>query len=123
MKHARIIGITLILALVCVPIVSAKSPPQKIYECENGGDKVCGTWILQDANHYYATWDNGATATLTITMWGPDRVALSRLDTGGGFSAKYTGYLDSPNNKINDGIVTFSSGGSVWKGTWDADFS
>lgn len=124
MKHVGIIGIVLILTLIFVPVVTAQSPPKTIYECENGGTKVCGTWTLEDDGiHYDATWDNGATGTLTILTWGPDSVTLSRLDSDGEFRGSYTGVLDNPNDRITNGQVTWSSNGQVWRGKWSANFS
>lgn len=107
-----------------MPVAYAQqAPPNKLFECENGGTKICGTWTLIDSKHYYATWDNGATATITINYWGPQYVSLYRVDTGGGFTGSYWGYLNNPNHSIDSGSVTWTTNGRSWSGTWDADFS
>jgi hypothetical protein len=94
--------------------------PQTLHECENG--VVCGTWTLQ-GNQYYANWENGATAILTVDSWGASGVVINRHDYGGasaGLSARYEGQLNG--NAIENGKITWTFEGSTHSGTWTANW-
>ena len=94
--------------------------PQTMHECENG--VMCGTWTLQ-GNQYYANWENGATATLTVDSWGASGVVINRHDYGGtsaGLSARYEGQLNG--NAIENGKFTWTFEGSTHSGTWKANW-
>ena len=94
--------------------------PQTLHECENG--VMCGTWTLH-GNQYYANWENGATATLTVDSWGASGVVINRHDYGGtsaGLSARYEGQLNG--NAIENGKFTWTFEGSTHSGTWKANW-
>jgi hypothetical protein len=129
MKRIGIIGIVLILALLYMPAVTAKSPPKTVYQCEivsegaKKGTEACGTWTLQnDGVHYSAKWDNGARARLTISSWGPEFVVISRLDSNRVLRGTYSGVLDTSTKSIIDGQVTWMFHKRVVTGTWNAEY-
>jgi len=100
----------------------SSSVPYSLHECENGGREICGTWTLQ-GNQYYANWENGATATLTVDSWGASGVVINRHDYGGtsaGLSARYEGQLNG--NAIENGKFTWTFEGSTHSGTWKANW-
>lgn len=96
--------------------------PQSLDECETYTSTVCGTWTLQ-SGQYSASWDNGATAMITVENWGTTGVVLTRYDSGGssaGLSARYEGQING--NTIENGKVTWTWKGSTWSGTWNANW-
>jgi hypothetical protein len=99
--------------------------PGSLQECDTSltsTSKTCGTWTLQ-GNQYYANWENGATAILTVDSWDASGVVINRHDYGGtsaGLSARYEGQLNG--NAIENGKSTWTFEGSTHSGTWTANW-
>jgi hypothetical protein len=93
--------------------------PAVLHECEKNDNSTittCGTWTWNGTGAYDAVWENGATATITVTSWGEGGVAFTREDKTVAFSGSYRGTLGV--NRV-EGRVTWNGYGSGgWTATW-----
>lgn len=113
-------------ACATAPVPTASIPlPIELKQCERSILKFCGTWTL-NGGEYAAAWSNNAKATLTVTRFDGQSIALHRVDTPdsltAGMTADYLG--DIVGNKMK-GKVTYTWPGHnppVGYGTWDATF-
>ena len=91
--------------------------------CETHTSEICGTWTRQgDSDAWFASWANGAVATLTITVNGQS-VTIERKDTMGvsrGLKATYTGTLTHDGQIENGKVEWCCDGFGTRRGTWRA---
>jgi len=90
-------------------------------------EPICGTWTRQgESSTWNGAWQNGAVATLTMTVSGRS-VTVLRDDTAGvsrGLKATYTGTI-TPSGQIENGRVEwrwpqgFGTRNGTWTGTID----
>ena len=84
-------------------------------ECEGW----CGTWTRQgSSNTWAASWDNGATATLTITRDG-NAVTVQRSDPNG-LQATYVGTLSADGTAVSGTVTWCCDGFGTRSGEWSA---
>ncbi len=115
-----------------VSAVGAGSAPQPAdalgtswSECETGINTntptVCGTFIRQaDTGLWSASWENGALATLSITLDGSN-ITIVRTDTNSGLRATYYGVL-AADGLTASGVVSWCcDSGGPRVGTWVAN--
>ena len=98
---------------------SGPQPPPVISVCEMNNSQVCGTWTRQANGTYAGTWEDGATATLTLTRFTKTQMSVSRVDYGKNqnFTATYEGTV---NGRTAAGQVTWNIQGTSVKGQWSA---
>jgi hypothetical protein len=116
-------------ALVFLPALSqgqttAQASVPSVIQEQEGSNSGTWTWNGQDFN---ASWDNGATAILTVRRFSQDSVVIDRADTQGspssGMMAVYTGQISSAGNSIVNGAVTWTHRGASVTGSWTASWS
>jgi hypothetical protein len=84
-------------------------------ECEGW----CGTWLRQGASDTWSgSWDNGATATLAITLEG-DTVTVQRSDPNG-LRATYVGTIATDGVHVSGTVTWCCDGLGTRSGTWTA---
>jgi hypothetical protein len=109
------------------PEAAATVPlPTEIKQCERSILKFCGTWTLS-GGQYAASWSNNARATLTVTRFDGQSIALHRVDTADSVTAGMTAdYLGDITGGKMKGKVTYTWPGHmppVGYGTWDGSFT
>lgn len=88
--------------------------------CETYASEVCGTWTRQGtSNTWTARWQNGATASLTITASG-DVVTVQRSDPSG-LRATYQGTLDG--TRVGGSVTWCCDSLGTRSGTWSGTIS
>ena len=96
--------------------------PGSLRECETYTGEICGTWTW-DGRKINAGWANGAKATLTLDRFDNHWVVISRNDTEGASAGLTALYKGRPrDNKVENGMVTWTWRGKTWSGTWKADW-
>ncbi len=90
--------------------------------CETYSGTICGIWTRDGtSNTWYASWSNGATATLIITQNG-NQVTVERSDPNG-LLAAYVGTLNADGNYVSGTVTWCCDGFGTRSGTWDAAIS
>ncbi|HEU4884555.1 MAG TPA: Ig-like domain-containing protein [Longimicrobium sp.] len=101
--------------------VTATVVPAQMTVCETNNATVCGAWVWQN-DHYAGTWQDGATANITVTKFGAT-VEFARVDYGKNkdFTASYTGVVNLA-AKSASGAVKWSITGQSATGNWTAQW-
>jgi hypothetical protein len=110
----------LAVAGACKWMTGPEGPPPQMLVCEKNNSTVCGTWT-RNGNKYSATWEDGATAYITVVRFQPGHVEFRRVDFGKNpdFTATYIGTISG---RTAAGTVTWSMQGTIATGTWTSEW-
>ena len=109
-----------VLALNACATGPGFEPPRVMQTCERHNAWVCATWTRTPAG-YFAQFDQGTTADVTITRFDADSIILVRTDRPG--RAPYTTaiYRGAPQGRtVQNGRVTWQQSGFTFDGVWNA---
>jgi hypothetical protein len=96
--------------------------PNAVYACETHTGKVCSTWT-KTAGGYYARFDQGTEADLTVVRFDVDSIVLRRVDRPGPAPYTTATYRAAPTGRtVTNGTVTWTQSGSTFSGPWTAEW-
>lgn len=122
-----------VLALAAVSIAAACSGspsdgqtpvplPNSVYACETHTGRVCSTWT-KTAGGYYARFDQGTEADLTVVRFDADSIVLLRTDRPGPAPYTTATYRAAPTGRtVTNGTVTWRQSGFTFSGPWTAEW-
>lgn len=126
-RYARLLA----LAAVYIAAACSGSPsesekqielPNAVYACETHTGKVCGTWT-KTAGGYYARFDQGTEADLTVVRFDADSIVLLRTDRPGPAPYTTATYRAAPTGRtVTNGKVTWTQSGLTFSGPWTAEW-
>jgi hypothetical protein len=83
---------------------------------------VCSTWT-KTAGGYYARFDQGTEADLTVVRFDADSIVLRRTDRPGPAPYTTATYRAAPVGRtVTNGVVTWTQSGSTFSGPWTAEW-
>ncbi len=119
------------LAAACVAAACSGSPsetqkpvefPNAVYACETHTGRVCSTWT-KTAGGYYARFDQGTEADLTVVRFDADSIVLRRVDRPGPAPYTTATYRAAPTGRtVTNGVVTWTQSGLTFTGPWTAEW-
>jgi hypothetical protein len=92
--------------------------PATIRACETNTARLCSNWTLADSI-YNARWDQGSEAVIRVGHFSADSVRFVRDDPAGTSSGLRAVYQGRVNQRTAAGVVTWTTGGISFSGTWD----
>jgi hypothetical protein len=125
-RYARLLA----LAAACVAAACGGSPsespdplPNVVNACETHTGKVCSTWTKTATGGYYARFDQGTEADLTVVRFDADSIVLLRTDRPGPAPYTTATYRAAPTGRtVTNGTVTWRQSGSTFSGPWTAEW-